>query len=229
MVKDLVICWGINTDYPLWRAWLRRNRSRFNEVIISFSPAYGGINYREFIKNVMRDDYCLFVNDEATPAGEDWRSHATNRALLHSYNAPYIWFTEQDFFPTDEFWQELDEAPESDYYKVDDKGRLHPCSLLIKREVLNKTKKNFGIVPDISDHFSIIQRDLERMGASYFISSPDKYKHFNGWTSNFYLITQGQAPNYNKDEFDDYLRQSLDCGVACSPQYTSLVESYLKK
>jgi len=208
MITDLIVTWPRNCDYPLWRQFIRDNRTRFNEVIISFMETNQGEDYRLELTEMMRNDYVLTIQPPLIIAGEDWRNASINSALLHSYNAPWVWFTEQDFFPKDGFWEEVQRMQDEgcNVIAVYQGDRMHPCCIFMKREILNKTHKNFGIIPDMADHFSLIQKDLESIDDSIIgVISPKLYTHMNGLSHNWSLLVSGQMPNHNPDQFFDYL------------------------
>ena len=77
--------------------------------------------------------------------------------------------------------------------------RMHPCCIFIKRQLLQKTSRNFGIIPNVADHFSIIQREIEALQVPIYHLEKG-YKHLNGLSHNISLLEQGQAPNYHLDD-----------------------------
>jgi hypothetical protein len=181
-----------------------------------------------FIKEAMHDDYVHFIEPMPIPAGEDWRNVIINNCLLHSYNAEWIWFTEQDFIVTDpRFFNIVDgyAARNFDVIAAYQQDRMHPCSIFVRREALNKTKKNFGIVPDVSDHFSIFQADIENLGLQ---TAPltDFYEHLNGLSHNMSLLYQNQLPNYQPERFCAYLMECLDVKVPLHPDFVSMAKEY---
>src|SRR5690348_16350414 len=105
MIKpDIILAWPRNCDYPLWRQFIRENRPLFNEIIIVFTDTFDQHDYSEFVRRAMFQDHVLFLDNPAIQSGEDWRNVAIHHALLHSYNAQWVWFTEQDFFCKKGFW-----------------------------------------------------------------------------------------------------------------------------
>src|SRR3990167_3359008 len=167
MIKfDIIITWPKSCDYPLWRQFIRDNRDRFNEIIIAFHETNQGDDYRDFIRRAMFEDYCHFVYSVNNISGiDDWRNVLVNTALIHSYNAEWVWFTEQDFIVTsDIYWTNLEKASnDNEILAVYQGPRMHPCSIHVKRSLLNKTSRNFSVVPNISDHFSIFQKEIEAL------------------------------------------------------------------
>lgn len=229
---DVIVAWPRNCDYPLWREFIRTNRDRFNLVIIVFTETHYGEDYRQFIRDAMLRDYVLFIDNPQVGKDEDWRDLAMHQALIQSYNAQWLWFTEQDFIPLEGFWEDI----ERDYNYGDeviaayDDKRMHPCSIFIKRETLQtKTRKNFGIVKDVSDHFSLIQRDLEQNNAVIYKIPRELYEHLNGLSHNLTLIYNGSEPVWQPQRFTKYLLDSIKVAVPLDPRYIKLVEEYLKK
>lgn len=135
--------------------------------------------------------------------------------LLHSYNAPWIWFTEQDFYPGEGFWDEVQrlENEGCEVIAVYQADRMHPCCIFIKREALDKTKKDFGIIKDTADHFCKIQRQLESSGVKIGKIDPKTYTHLNGLSSNMCLAGLGEAPNYEPHAYFSWLEQCLSVTV----------------
>lgn len=228
MVTDVLLAWPRNCDYPKWRQFLRDNRQRFNEILIAFTETNEGHDYRVFIQQAMLLDYVHF-GEAPIPdpkAGEDWRSLAINAMLLHSYNAPWVWFTEQDFYPLEGFWQEVErlENEGCNVIAVYQESRMHPCCIFMSREVLNRTRKDFGIIPDVSDHFSKIQQDIDAMGAKIGIINPATYYHHNGLSHNLTLLARGQQPNYEVDKFKEWLRECLAVTVQLDERFVELAK-----
>lgn len=226
---DLIVVWPVNCDYPLWREMVRAHRHRFNKVIIGFMQTNDGTDYRSFVKSAMAQDAVTFVEPRPYGGTEDWRDVITNDCLKLCIS-DWIYFTEQDFFFGDKFWDTVDsitDTPGLEYIGVLDSTRLHPCSLLIKRATLEKTRKNFGIKAGFCDHYGLIQFDLENMRAVGYIMPQNTYTHMNGLSHNFKLITVGEPPVYKKEQFDEYLRRCLKCQVPLEPNFVALVTKYL--
>lgn len=237
---DVIVAWPENCDYPLWRFQLQKYRARFDNVVIVFTKAHSNHDYKSFVRDAMFRDHIIFIDSPDLASGEDWRDVATRAALLHSYNAPWIWFTEQDFLFESEYWEELEKLSVScDAIGVKVGSRIHPCSLLMKRETLNQTRKFFGIVPGKWDHFGLIQEDLERLAAQhpeltfyYHTDSPENarlFKHFNGYSHNFRLISEGLAPNYKPEEFFDSLRKALNADIVRDEGWEKIAREALQK
>jgi hypothetical protein len=231
---DLIITWPRNTDYPLWREFIRNNRTRFNNVIIVFMNPNTGTDYREFIRKVMFKDFVLFVDSPEPKTGEDWRNIAVHAGLFHSLHSEWLWFTEQDFLPIEtdderDFWSEVEHGVNegNSVIGVKDQTRLHPCSLFIKREALNITCKDFGIVPNKLDHFGLIQRDIEITKLPTFIVNERYYYHMNGLSHNFRLVAEGLEPNYEVRKFRKYMEDCLKVKVPLDDRFKNLASYYL--
>lgn len=229
ITPDLLVSWPRNCDYPLWRKFIRENRARFNEVIIVFTETSSGDNFWDFVRQSMIPDGVTCLYSPNPGSGQDWRDVAMHHALAH-VRSEWIWFTEQDFYPLGGFWEDVEWGRDSgnEVIAAFEGDRMHPCSIFIKRELLNRTTKNFGIVPGKSDHFGALQRDLEVLKKDVWTINPTTYKHYNGLSQNFYLGYLGQTPNYKLDEFQDYLRQCLDSGIELDPRFITVANRVLK-
>lgn len=129
--------------------------------------------------------------DWTTP-GIDWRQAETEPCLEQS-DAEWILFLEQDFFVDD--WPkllhrlevEMDEGADMiGWWNPSAFPYVHPCFLLIKRELLDKTKKDFRAHPEIDgcDHFAMITRDAEKLGAKIVKLQDMGYKD---WENAFHM------------------------------------------
>jgi hypothetical protein len=173
----------------------------------------------------MLRDEVQFVFCPVLLPGDDWRNIAVNHALQYS-KSEWVWFTEQDFLPKGNFWEEVGKAVSNDCKTIGilEGERLHPACLFIKREILNQTKHDFGIIPNVSDHFSRLAKDLDSLGIKPAILPPETYEHMNGLSNNFRQLLDGQEPNYKRDEFMKYLAETLKVKVSISDKYRLLVD-----
>lgn len=224
---DLVVTWPANVDYPLFRLFIRENRASFEKVIIVFSPAPDGSDYRRFVRDAMTPDDCLIL-DSPGYLGEkgDWRHVAITHALRFS-TSEWVCFIEQDFLviSSDFFDDVQDHMTKHRVFGVDQGGRLHPCCLFMTKEVLNMTSKNFGIVPDRLDHFGLIQEDLLNMNEQVGYLNTSNYYHMNGLSHNFYLATKMMEIVYRPDEFKRYLEKCVKLDIPLDDRFKSVVRS----
>ncbi len=211
MIPDIIICWPRNNDYPLWREYIREHRNFFNEIIIVFTETHQGDDYRDFVRQAMFEDHALFVDIAPFPATEDWRNVATNRAMLHSYNAEWVLFTEQDFMPTTGFWNDVYSKIKggSKVIGILDGNRIHPAFLLVKREVLKGREWDFGVIPDKADHFAKVTKQIIDLGYKIDLVDPEFWTHMSGLSQNFTMLTRGETPNWQLERFITYLQECL--------------------
>lgn len=226
---DVVVSWPVNCDYPLWREFIHDNRDRFQKIIVVFTEAPGMYDYRKAVEPILAKDDVQCFNSPVVFGGEDWRNIAVNaglRATVHDW----IWFTEQDFFPTDVMFDDCD-------YMVDDGkrviaayqgDRMHPCSIFMARDLLGELRLDFGIIPNEADHFYKIQKQLEQKQESIGKLDPKTYTHFNGLSHNWRLVTEGQIPNYHAGEFIQYLRDCLKVSVEIPHEWRRVAEGAIK-
>lgn len=228
MVFDLLCSWPTNCDYPQFRQMVRNQREQFNEVVIAFTAANTGYDYRQFVRDSMFADHVMCI-DVVTPPNDDWRNAAMNQALLHSYNAPHMWFTEQDFVPKPGFFEFVayhQNAPAIGVYQGD---RLHPCSLFLSRETLAKTKRDFSANPPHYDHFGRIQLDLEQAGIDVLRIPPSLYYHYNGLSHNWRLACDGVPITYQPAEFKQWCADALNADVPLHTEFTNMVAKVLDR
>jgi hypothetical protein len=226
MKPDIIVSWPKNCDYPLWRKFISKERDRFNEVIIIITETGDDLDFTGFVADQL--DWCrVYVSRKLYP-NEDWRNVAVNKGLELSKN-DWVWFTEQDFLPEEGFWDEVrkqkDKCGVISYYQQD---RMHPCCIFAKRKIIEKTRKDFGIVPDVLDHFGLFQEDIDTL---YYADKIElgyitKCKHMEGLSHNFNLISRGIMPTFKPKEFREYLLECLGSGVL-DKRFVDIVRRYL--
>lgn len=169
MSIDILTQYCIYNDYPLFRWNLQRFRDRFQKIILYPSRHHGLIDFESFAKEQIKETW---VDPVSIDYGvEDWRQAETTPMLKHS-DAEWLLFMEQDFFVND--WEKLFSDVTKAMQTSDAVGwwnatafpYLHPCFFLLKRELFEKTQKDFRAHPDIPgcDHFAMLTRDIERLG-----------------------------------------------------------------
>jgi len=169
---DIVSQICVYNDYPIYRQLLTKYRPFFNKIILYPSRHHGVIDMEEFLKKTFPETWVEDQNIDWTTPGIDWRQVETEPCLELS-DSEWILFMEQDFFVDDwpKLWLDVDKAMEiSDmigWWNDTTLPYVHPCFLLIKRELLDKTKKDFRAHPEIHgcDHFALITRDAQELGA----------------------------------------------------------------
>lgn len=225
MKPDIIISWPRHVDYPLWRQFIRDNRNRLSKVIIVFTNMNTDGDYRQFVQDAMARDDIIAVDNGPVLADQDWRSVAVNKALQYSDNE-WVWFTEQDFSIKEGFWEEIERNVNMHYdaFGACIGTRLHPCCIFAKRKLIDSTSKNFGVIPDKSDHFGIFQSEI----TNYTHIDPKTYGHMNGLSQNMWMLQHGEEPNYEPGNFKDYLRECLECTVPIDPKFITMAEEYLK-
>lgn len=186
---------------------LAENRHRFNEMIIAMTDA-PGFSYEAFVREVLFPHHVIFTKP-TTPPGHDWRDAAIKSCLVHSYNAPHVWFTEQDFEPLPGFWDFIDANADAPVIAAYQGERMHPCSIFMARETLKSIKLDFAANPPAYDHFGAVQLALARAGIKVVHIPEHLYYHHNGLSHNWSLISANQPAVYKPELFSAYLRACL--------------------
>lgn len=221
---DLIVCHPQHLDYPLFRQQIRDNRDRFKKVIVVFTNHNVGRDYRSFVREAMKQDDIDFIDNRAVGGEQDWRNIATNLALSKS-NSKWVFFTEQDFFWEDGFWDQVYLNSKSvNYMSVLVQGRVHPCCIIITRSAINKTSKDFSVTKDVSDHFGKIQRDLE--GKPCFSIPANLWLHLGGLSQNMHILMNGGTVEYMPEAFMEYVNKCLYVSVPMHEDFINLFKSY---
>lgn len=235
---DLIVTWPDSLDYPIFRQFLKNHRAKFNRVLIPIMKANrpSGVNYVNFLREQAFTDMGVELIEDYEVKG-DWRSSAINAALDRS-DGSHVWFTEQDFFikNTENFYNKiLDGIKLTDFIVFRDNLRLHPALMIVKRELINKTKRDFGIEEGKSDHFGkFAEQCIEIMSVNPIkpriyalqelglIETRDYY-HMDGLTHNYHLVMDGQKENiYKPAEFILYNNYARLAQAPQSPEFLTL-------
>jgi hypothetical protein len=166
---DVVSQVCIFNDYPVWRKLMQDNRDKFDKIIMYPSRHHGVIDMEQFLREKFPETWVDPVPIEY--GVEDWRQAETIPLLSH-VTQDWVLFMEQDFFVDNWYslWKQVDLAMDRNdaigWWNATQFPYLHPCFLLIKRELLEKTQKDFSAHPEIPgcDHFAMITRDIEKAG-----------------------------------------------------------------
>jgi hypothetical protein len=219
---DIVIPWPSNCDYPLWRQFITEEGWRFGRVIVVFTQAGTGYDYRPDVTKVlgMIGPNILVTDSPKVMPDEDWRDVATRYGLKFVISE-WVWFTEQDFLPKLGFFDHILEYYNmaTDVIAAYQGDRMHPCSIFIAKATLDKMRLDFGIKPNVADHFSKIQDQIESLKLIVGKIDEHLYYHFNGLSHNFRLVSEGQLPNYQPKEFLEYLKTSISAQVPQIAEY----------
>lgn len=188
---DVITQWCVFNDYPLFRLNIENHRSRFNKVILYPSRHHGVVDLESFAREVFPETWVNGHTIDWTTPDIDWRQAETEPCLELS-DAEWVLFMEQDFFVDDwdVFFEMVDcRTKFSDmigWWNETEFPYVHPCFLLIKRELLERTKKDFRAHPEIPgcDHFAMITNDVQELGGK--ISKLQEMGYTN-WENAFHV------------------------------------------
>lgn len=173
MKLDVILQYCIFVDYPFFREWLKKYRSKFDKIILYPSRQHGVLDLQSFAEEQIKETWVLNDVIDWTEPGLDWRQREVEPCLELS-NSEWILFMEQDFFcdDWDKLWVDVEKAMETadliGWWNASAFPYIHPCFCLIKRELLDRTNKDFRAHPEVggSDHYAMITKDAERLGAT---------------------------------------------------------------
>lgn len=180
---DLITQWCVFCDFPLFREHLTKYRNKYKKIIVYPSRHHGIIDLEKFLKEAFPETW---VTPIAIDYGkEDWRQAETMPCLEYS-NAEWIRFAEADFFVKDwdKFYADIEKAMQTSdmigWWNPTHFPYIHPSCLFIKREILEKTHKDFSAHPEINggDHFSMLTKDVLDIGGKITILQDLGYEDF---------------------------------------------------
>lgn len=206
MLVDVITCNPRDVLYPWWMARMNKDRDLFKDIIIMKTGGASDTNFSNYIRANVRHSTVVdkFVDD-----GKDWRNAAINEALKHS-KADYVLFLEQDFLVVDGFFQALFDKLQTSGHTSSigfrDGNRLHPACLLVRKNILDKTNKDFSVDTDVGDHFYKFTNNLAEYSEILDMADlPDHY-HLAGLTQNYRLTENWYQPQ----TFNQYNRLSME-------------------
>lgn len=227
MKADIIVAWPKNCDYPLWRLFITKFNQRFNQIYIIFTETNKGFDYREFVAYQLNGIKNVWVYDSPeVKSDQDWRNVAIQSALKRS-RAPWVWFTEQDFYVQDGFFKEVDRLESEDCQVIAafQESRMHPCSIFIARDLLIRFEMDFSILPNQLDHFGMIQKQIEEADVKIGKIGERFYFHYNGLSHNWMMVCDGQPPVYKPEEFIEYLKNCLESSVELHDEFKKTANS----
>lgn len=244
MKKSLIISWISACDYPLFREWIRKwGVNFFDEIIIYWDVQFRHPFYWAFIQqDLAQFPEIKFLDPVDYGFGTgDWR-HASTTELIKHATGDWIVSIEQDWFSSN--WEMFFEKMSTDMERVDMFGwwnqtnnpYIHPAFWGIKRELLEKTNKDFSAHPEIngSDHFAMISYDvlklnakIERYDADF---SPDSWIFHLGGVNQNYLNGLTEGVELHRPEAFLILNQAnIDANVPQDPKFMELCEKIASK
>lgn len=226
MVKpNIIVSWPDNCDYPLWRLFIHESRNLFDKVIVVFTKTNTNINFKSFVFSQLLKDNIIMIDSPIINSGEDWRDIAVKSGLKYIIDG-WIWFTEQDFEVKPGFFDYINNSQIDGINVIAayQGTRMHPCSIFITRSLLSALNTDYGIIPNKGDHFCKLQSEIELHGIPVRVIPEYYYKHYNGLSHNWRLVSDGQKAVYKPDEFNEYLMACLDAPVDLDDKFKELAE-----
>jgi len=218
---------------------IQDHRHRFNKIILYPSKQHGVVDLEDLWLKSFPETW---VERQPIDYGvNDWRQ-AETEPLIELSDAEWLLFMEADFFVTnwDKLFKDVEEAAANGSEMIgcwspSQFPYVHPCFLLMKRSLFDKTNKDFRAHPEIlgSDHFAMLTRDAERLGAKITILEDMGYKewedyfHLGGLT---YAFQDWKGPTTHfgmksPEAYYVYLHYTKDLpGITYDPRYLKQAE-----
>lgn len=250
MKKSLIVSHISSCDYPLWRLWLRKYSSWFDEIIIYFDVQFRYPFFWSFIQQDLSTIPNIKFLDPVQYDYEtsDWRTTSTNELIKHA-TGDWIFSIEQDWFAKD--WGKLLDKVNAVMYEDNpdmigwlnptNSPYIHPAFFAIKREMLEKTSKDFSAHPEIpgSDHFAMITYDVQKlqgkivslqdMGFNCNFSPDADMFHLGGVNQN-YLNGLNEGFQFHRPEaFRLYNLRSLESEVEYDDRFVKIMADIAAK
>lgn len=202
---SVITCWPNSFDFPLFRSSIPELLTHVDEVLICFTK-HGNHDLSDWIKKNLNG--VRYFNEPENDHTQDWRSRSTN-LMLNNVKGNWILSLEQDFMIYDysHFFNKVKKAMEThDVVMFPEDQRYHPAFLMVKKDFLLRTKRDFSVMGDGRDHFHQITKELKGLNAKTISLQeldllPDRdWYHYQGMTDNEFA----PKPYFKLDEFCVY-------------------------
>lgn len=245
ITSDILVTWPIHLDFPLFRYNMVKYKDYFRSLTIVLSNHHMERDYSNFIRKEL--PFAQFVEGQGDDP--DWRNGAVNRGLDVMPKDGYVLFMEQDFFWKDEKFletvfsiSETYDVPPIDGVFFSEGRRHHPAFSLIKRELVDKTSRDFSAYPDTDnkDHFGrffdeILLKIPSKEGSKSFwgldslkLVNKVDYYHLNGLSQNYHNFKLNQ-PFHNPDVFLEYNYLCQQLPIETHPQFLQIEKQITAK
>ena len=201
----LLVTWPLHEDYPVFRWNLERFKDYFSSIWVAFSNHHRELNISNFVRQKL--PFVNFIDVERKR--DDWRDDAVNAMLDKTQNEKYILFIEQDFLIKDKDFFDKVFKDDLDFIYYKEGERIHPAFAVVKRELIDKTSKNFAANPP-GDHFYTFFNEMpkgvniEDLG----VKKKEDFYHMAGLSHN-YINFQFGDPFYHPINFLFYNFKNL--------------------
>lgn len=198
MKPAVLLCWPKHNCYPVCEWNLERFKDYFDGIYIAFSEHH--VKDRNLSNHIRaRLPFATFTEVERTR--QDWRDDAVNQLLELTKDKEYILFLEQDFLVKDKTFFDKIFSTNADFIYYKEGERIHPAFAVVKRDLIDKTSKFFGVYPP-GDHFYKFftelpeGMDIDRLG----VKREKDYYHMAGLSQN-YMSFEHEDPFYRPINF----------------------------
>lgn len=205
-------------DFPIFRNNLAELQKHVDEVIVCFTQ-HGNNPLRDWLTQNMPG--VTFLSDEqGKQYPGDWRNKSTN-LMVDTAKGDWILSLEPDFFIRDYdfFFSKVKNAMKSnEVISFAENQRFHPAFLLCKREVLDKTTRDFSVQGTDKDHFWLFTKQLKGIAKSYTdlnligLRNTDEWFHMGGLTENYFA----PQPYYRLADFHSYNDACMNLNISMS-------------
>lgn len=222
-------------EYPLWRQSMEKHQTKFSKIINGFYQDYRRYDFSEFI--MANTPWATSIDAEVVQEG-DWRNWTIHKCLP-LVDSDWVLFLEQDFVATDEFWEKILKDGENydvvGFTDVNNGGakslqkspdwevgvRLHPAFILVKKELIDQTQKDFGAHPENNlDHFGTFTDDLRKLNPKFLnLFKYEGWKHYAGVYGNYMAVLAGNKPFFNVEDFKEFVQMSIQAKVKQDPRF----------
>jgi len=169
---------------------MKNHRDKFKKIILYPSKQHGTTDLEDFWLENFKETW-VTRDPEADYGKNDWRQ-LESEPLVEVSDAEWVYFVEADFFVADweKFFNDVEKQMETSdmigYWNPSGFPYMHPSCLFMRRSLFDKTNKDFRAHPEIagSDHFAMLTRDAERLGARMTTLEDMEYKE---WEDYFHL------------------------------------------
>ena len=206
-----------------------RTRGLFNKIIVVMTQKSGLLDVSQTIANTVLGVTLLDIEFDGQ---RDWRDIAVNKALDFS-TAQKVLFLEQDFLFDPKGLPRVLESSAPAVFVIQE-GRVHPAFMLVDRNLINASSRDFSANPPHHDHFGLFTREIKDMEGWATITNPEhgqgdislEYLHLNGLTQNYVVGLDHPEQIHMPNLFHTYNLMCLEIFRNIDPGFLPTMEAF---
>jgi hypothetical protein len=215
---------------------MRKYRDFFDKIVLVWHVTYGHLNYSKEIEGYMKQDDITTFDLPRHSAAQSWKD-VGNNAALNICTSKHVLLLEHDIiYHNDKFWEIVlnhshplvgwKEGAISNNYITE--KRFHPSFLLVERELLEKTSKNFSEKKGVYDVYGGITPELQALAETVYLEELGlvrlvDWEHIRGCSYDYSMVQNNKSPLARRNNFRLFNQMSLEVEIEKHPAFLPII------